>query len=447
MRIRFWGTRGSLPQPGHGTLRYGGNTSCVEVRADDGTLVILDCGTGAYPLGRHLQAAHDGPIHGHLLVGHTHWDHIQGFPFFAPLFDPCNVWELYAPGGRGQQLEASLAGQMAYEYFPITLEALQAEVQLHDLTEGVFNLGGIRVTAQYLNHPALTLGYRLEADGVTLVYATDYEPHSLYPLEAPPGAAPIHHEDRRHVRFLEGADLVIHDAQYTLDDFPAKAGWGHTPMERAVDYALQAQVKQLALFHHDPDRNDEAVDALCERARARAAAGHTGLEVFAAAEGQIVELSQDAARPRSSLRDEGSALLSQIPSEPHTVIVVDDDPMMVHLIQRALQAEGVNVVTVADGEAALQLARQAPPSLILLDMILPGIDGLSVCRALRAEANPHLCDVPIVMLTGEKLQEADVAAAFADGVTDYLTKPIKPTLLRARIRAWLMRASVAYAQS
>ena len=442
MRVRFWGTRGSLPQPGHSTLRYGGNTSCVEVQAADGTLVILDCGTGAYRLGRELMSS-SGPVHGHLLVGHTHWDHIQGFPFFAPLFAPGNVWELYAPGGRGQQLETILAGQMSYDYFPVTLEALQAEVHLHDLTEGVFDLGSIRVTAQYLNHPALTLGYRLEADGATLVYATDYEPHSLYPLAAPPGTAPIHHEDRRHVRFLQGADLVIHDTQYTLDEFPAKAGWGHTPMERAVDYAMLAQVNQLALFHHDPDRHDEAVDQLCERAQARAAGEHA-LKVFAAAEGQVIELAQGASHHRPPIPPEASAMLSLAPPEPQTVLVVDDDPVMMHLIQSTLQAEGVRVLAASDGEAALKLARDAYPALILLDKILPGCDGLSVCRELRDEADPRLCDVPVVMLSGEKLQETDLVEAFGAGVTDYLTKPIKPTLLRARVRAWLLRTSAAY---
>ena len=289
MRVCFWGTRGSIPKPGPTTLRYGGNTSCVEVSTADGTRVLLDCGTGAYALGRAL-AEEPTPVHGHILIGHTHWDHIQGFPFFAPLFVPGNVWEIYAPGGYGRQLEGCLAGQMAYEYFPITLEALNAEVRLHDLKEGVFELGSIRVTTQYLNHPALTLGYRLEADGATLVYATDYEPHALHPLGAPAGTAPVHHEDRRHIRFLEGADLVIHDAQYTLAEFPAKAGWGHTPIERAVDYALLAHAKQLALFHHDPERPDKAIDRLCKKARGYAATANSALHVFAAAEGQVIEL-------------------------------------------------------------------------------------------------------------------------------------------------------------
>jgi CheY-like chemotaxis protein/phosphoribosyl 1,2-cyclic phosphodiesterase len=439
MRVRFWGTRGSIPKPGYTTLRYGGNTSCVEVQAADGTRVILDCGTGAHALGRTLAAA--DLQHGYMLIGHTHWDHIQGFPFFAPLFVSGNVWDIYAPGGRGRQLEASLAGQMAYEYFPITLEALNADVRLHDLKEGVFEIGSIRITTQYLNHPALTLGYRLEANGVTLVYATDYEPHSLHPLGALPGTPPVHHEDRRHIRFLEGADLIIHDAQYTLDDFPAKAGWGHMPMERAVDYAMLAQAKRLALFHHDPDRHDEAVDELCVQARHRVAVGTSSLEVFAAAEGQVIELSQSVAQPYPVSAMKPSALLAQSGPEVGTVLIVDDDPMIMQLLEDTLQAEGVQVWTANSGEAALQIVRQKRPGLILLDMILPGMNGLDVCRALRAEPDPYLCDIPIVILTGMKLQEQDLVEAFAAGVTDYLSKPVKLPLIRSRVRAWLLRMS------
>jgi len=443
MRVRFWGTRGSLPKPGQTVLRYGGNTSCVEVRASDGTLVVLDCGTGAHECGRALVTASHSPTHGHLLITHTHWDHIQGFPFFAPLFVPGNLWEIYAPGGRRGQIEASLAGQMAYEYFPITLEALSAEVRLHDLTEGVFDLGSIRVTAQYLNHPALTLGYRLEADGATLVYATDYEPYALLPRQAPPGTTPVHHGDRRHIRFLDGADLIIHDAQYTLDEFPAKAGWGHAPLERVVDYAMLARAKQLALFHHDPTRHDEAVDHLCELASARVAAGEGTLQVFAAAEGQSLELAPGPIRPRPAIAPAASALRSLSPLEASSVLIVDDDSDMICILETALRAEGVRVLTATSGEAALTCAHQERPSLILLDMHLPGLDGLAVCRALRAEPDPRLCDVPIVMLTGVMLHEADLVEAFAAGATDYLTKPVKPTLVRSRVRTWLQRTSIA----
>jgi CheY-like chemotaxis protein len=440
MRVHFWGTRGSIPKPGKTTLRYGGNTSCVEVQAADGTLVVLDCGTGACELGSQLVTS--GQVsQGHLLIGHTHWDHIQGFPFFAPLFMPDNIWKIYAPGGRARQIEASLSGQMSYEYFPITLDAMHADVRLHDLTEGYFELGSIRITTQYLNHPALTLGYRLEADGVTLVYATDYEPHSLYPLDASPTTSPVHHEDRRHMRFIEGADLLIHDAQYTMHEFPDKSGWGHTPMERAIDYAMQTQVQQLALFHHDPDRHDTAIDQICEQAKQRVAEADSSLQICAAAEGQVIELSQTASHSPSRIAPGASALLSIAPRGTSTVLIVDDDPSMVMLLKATLQAEEVRILTAADGESAIPLVFQDPPNLILLDMDLPGIDGLTVSRLIREHANPRLRDIPILMLSGIMLEEADLIDAFSAGATDFLSKPFKPTLLRSRVRTWLSRTS------
>jgi CheY-like chemotaxis protein len=440
MRVRFWGTRGSIPKPGKTTLRYGGNTSCVEVQADDGARLVLDCGTGARELGNHLVSS--GQVsNGYLLIGHTHWDHIQGFPFFSPLFMPDNVWEIYAPGGRVRQIEASLAGQMAYEYFPITLDAMQADVRLHDLTEGYFELGSICVTTHYLNHPALTLGYRIEVDGIILVYATDYEPHSLYPLNAAPAAIPVHHEDRRHLRFIEGADLLIHDAQYVLGEFPDKAGWGHSPMERVVDYAMLAQVGQLALFHHDPDRHDEAIDQICQHAKQRVATTDSSLKIFAAAEGQCIELSTASSPSRPPRANVASALLSVAPRGTSTVLLVDDDPVMLELLQATLQAEEVRILTATDGESAIPLALRDPPNLIVLDMDLPGINGLAVCETIRQQSNPRLRDIPIVMLSGVMLEEADLIDAFSAGATDYLSKPFKPTLLRSRVRTWLTRAA------
>src|SRR5439155_8947525 len=205
MLIRFWGTRGSLAVPGPTTLRYGGNTSCVEVRTADGTLIVLDCGTGAHRLGLAL-ASNGRPVRGHLMITHTHWDHIQGFPFFAPLFNPDNEWDIYAPGDLGHQLEDTLAGQMEYEYFPVTLGQLGATIRYHELTEGTFDLGAVQVTTRYLNHPGLALGYRLEAGDVAVVYVTDHEPHSRHQHEAADRAQrlPVHREDQRHVEFLAG---------------------------------------------------------------------------------------------------------------------------------------------------------------------------------------------------------------------------------------------------
>ena len=279
MHIRFWGTRGSLAKPGPITLRHGGNTSCVEVRGDDGTLIVLDCGTGAHGLGQALLSA--GPrCDGHLMITHTHWDHIQGFPFFTPLFVPGNTWDIYAPGALGRQLEQTLAGQMEYNYFPVTLAQLPATIRFHDIAEGEFAIGEMRVTTQYLNHPALTLGYRLQSGGNAVVYSVDHEPHAPNPAARAEGEPPRHKEDQRHIDFLADADLVIHNSQYTIAEYPQKAGWGHTPAEWAVDYAVAARAKRLALTHHDPLRDDEAVDRVVEMCRRRASAAGSGTRGF-----------------------------------------------------------------------------------------------------------------------------------------------------------------------
>src|ERR1700720_2262087 len=148
MRVRFWGTRGSIAKAGPSTVRYGGNTSCVEVRSAAGTLLILDCGTGIHGLGQALEAARTGPLRGHILISHTHWDHIQGWPFFAPLFVPGNEWDIYAPHGLAESVRETLAGQMQYTYFPVLLEQLSATIRYHELVEGVFRIGDIKVKTQ-----------------------------------------------------------------------------------------------------------------------------------------------------------------------------------------------------------------------------------------------------------------------------------------------------------
>src|SRR5690348_10627503 len=214
MRVRFWGTRGSIATPGPSTVGYGGNTACIEVRSDAGSVVVLDCGTGARGLGQVLareRAAGEAPAGGSLLIGHTHWDHIQGLPFFAPLFEPHAEWHIYGPRGLNDSLAQTPSGQMQYQYFPVTVEQLSATVRFHDLLEGTFEVGDLRITTQYLNHPALTLGYRIEGDGVSVVYACDHEPFD--PGLAPGGDVTSSPSDARHAAFMAEADLVIHDAQ------------------------------------------------------------------------------------------------------------------------------------------------------------------------------------------------------------------------------------------
>jgi len=433
MRIRFWGTRGSLAKPGPGTLRYGGNTSCVEVRTAAGTLIVLDCGTGAHGLGQVLMGG-GAPVGGHLMITHTHWDHIQGFPFFAPLFGRGHEWDIYAPGGLGQQLEQTLAGQMEYTYFPVTLAQLGATIRYHDLVEGSFSVEDVRVVAKYLNHPALALGYRLEVGGVTVVYASDHEPHTPWASEGAGSKSLAHREDLRHVEFLRGADLVIHDAQYDLGEYREKIGWGHTPAECAVDYALAAGARRLAVYHHDPMRDDAGVDRLIESCRQRVVASGGQLDVFAAAEGQVVELVEGAAATAPAARP--TAAPSSARGE--TILVADDDPSIVMLLRASLESDGFRVVTADDGMAALDLARAERPALLLLDWQMPRASGVEVTQALRGDADRDLAATPVVLITAQSGSE-NTAAGFAAGVTDYLTKPFRPAHVRARVRAWLLR--------
>jgi CheY-like chemotaxis protein len=326
---------------------------------------------------------------------------------------------------------------MEYAYFPVTLGQLDATIRYHELTEGAFDLGAVQVTARYLNHPGLALGYRLECGGLTLVYATDHEPHSRHqPEVADPATLPVHREDQRHVEFLAGADLVIHDAQYTLEEYPSKLSWGHSPAELAVDFALAASVKRLALFHHDPLRDDAAVDRLVETCRQRAVAG--GLEVFAAAEGQIIELAErEVVGPRAERRPE-AAFVKGVEAASGTILLVDDDPDIVRLLTMTLGPEGFRLLSASDGNAALEITRAERPDLLLLDWNMPGRNGLEVCRALRAELDPDLRNVPVVLLTAQVAAQ-DTAAGFAAGVTDYVTKPFKPAYIRSRVYAWLRR--------
>jgi CheY-like chemotaxis protein/phosphoribosyl 1,2-cyclic phosphodiesterase len=437
-----------LAKPGPTTVRYGGNTACVEVRTADGTLIILDCGTGAHEFGQVLATEGPQPIHGHLLITHTHWDHIQGFPFFAPLFVPGNVWDIYAPGGLGKRLEETLAGQMEYAYFPVTLEQLGASIRYHGLVEGGVDVGSARVTARYLNHPGLTLGYRIQAGGAVVVYATDHEPHAGHPPEASsesvPGfhSVPVHREDQAHIEFLRGADLVIHDAQYTAAEYPQKVGWGHSPMEYAVDVGLAAGVKRLALFHHDPTHDDDMLDHLVEVCRRRVAACHGAMQVFGAAEGLVIDLSEGGGLASVGADRTGSAAVDEWGEESvggKTVLVVDDEPDIVGLLLETLAPEGYHLLSAHDGEAALHLARRARPSLILLDWRMPGKDGLEVCQALRADPDLELRQVPVVLLTAQMGPE-NISAGFSAGVTDYLTKPFKPAHVRTRVRGWLLRS-------
>jgi len=283
MEVKFWGTRGSIPAPGPETTIYGGETICVEVRAE-GNLIILDAGSGIRKLGLRLMAdaATIGKLEGHILLSHTHWDHIQGFPFFVPAFVKGNRFIVYGANRATNSLEAVLAGQMEHSYFPVNLDGMGADVKFVELHEGQLRIGGTLITAKVLNHPGGVFGYRIESGGKTLVYATDNEPYrelltiGEIRLDSPPpagmkqGDASIDERITNYVRDLDdrivqlsaGADLLIHDAQYTRQEYKSRIGWGHSSVDDVVEIALKARVKRLMLFHHDPAHSDEMIASM-----------------------------------------------------------------------------------------------------------------------------------------------------------------------------------------
>lgn len=436
MKVTFWGTRGSIATPGAGTVRYGGNTPCVGVVTDSGELLILDAGTGARGVGDHLLATAPGLIRGSIFLTHTHWDHIQGFPFFAPVFVEGNQWRVYGPSDGARQLEEVLSGQMQYTYFPVEMAQVPAGLTCVDLDEGIVQLGDVKVRTQYLNHPAVTLGYRVEADGASVAYCTDHEPFSpnLFrdPRDRSLGGL-LHPGDRRHAEFFAGADLLIHDAQYTAEEYERKRNWGHSSIDHVVDLALIAGVRRVAIFHHDPSHDDAFLDSIESYARARAEGAGSAIEVFCAREGQSVELVNERLRGRAEERPPATQ-----PAARARILVADDDDMILALVRDILEEERFTVEMAATGVAALDAARTTSPDLILLDMRLPVIDGFQVLTQLRgSEAGK---DVPVIMLTGITDEEY-VHRGFQLGATDYMTKPFSPPQLRARISAWLRRAA------
>jgi phosphoribosyl 1,2-cyclic phosphodiesterase/GAF domain-containing protein len=430
MRVQFWGTRGSIAKPGPSTARYGGNTSCIEVRSARGTLVIIDCGTGAHCLGQNLMSTGTKGLRGHVLISHTHWDHIQGIPFFAPFFVPGNQWDIYGPKGLDQSLREALAGQMQYTYFPVTPDQFGATIHYHDLVEGTFDIDDIKITTHYLNHPALTLGYRLEADGATIVYCCDHEPHSR---SLAGGQGNIAGQDLRHVEFANGADLLIHDAQYTAAEYPSKIGWGHSSAEYAVKVGQRAQVKRLALTHHDPLRDDDAVDRILAGIRNGLQTAASPLQVFAAAEGEIVEVQPSRSKPseRSTAQFPATAPVAPALAE-RSVLLGVTDPSIATVLSEAIRAEGIRFTLMSTIDEARQLINKDRPSLVILEHDKTRADEMATCRAIR-QIKDH--ETPVVMVAAQE----EPGAGVATGVSDWLIKPFTSSYARTKIRAWVLR--------
>lgn len=308
MVIRFWGVRGSIPVPGRATNRYGGNTSCVEVRPKGEPPIIIDAGTGIRKLGKLLleESFGDGRGRASILVSHTHWDHVQGLPFFAPLYRAGNEVHVFARE-RDVHLEAVFSQQHDAPYFPVPLSAMLATMQFHGVSEGAsFEIGRARVTSARLNHPSIAIAYRVDADGASVVYCSDTAPFTDMILahefiEQPPRGTlpPAIAEELAIMRagvvaLARDADLLIFDTQFTPEEYAIRPHWGHSRPNDALEIAEAAGAKRLCLYHHAPMRSDDANDAILAGTRAAAAARGATFDVISAYEGLEVALGDAA---------------------------------------------------------------------------------------------------------------------------------------------------------
>lgn len=325
MKVKFWGVRGSIPSPGPRTMRVGGNTSCLEILPGDDSHIIVDAGTGIRELGLNMMGRGNvGRVRANLFLSHTHWDHIHGFPFFVPAFIPGNEITIHGPvNSLNESLKDIVSGQMHYSYFPVPLQHLGSKIDFKELKEGPpFYVDKVKVSTQYLNHPILVLGYRFEYKGKVVVTEFDTEPYSnIFKKEnkkddlddflfgddgddegndtgddsAPSAfdeAANVADEmNKRIVTFAKDADLLIFDAQYTAEEYPSKVGWGHGTYDDAIRVATEANVKRLAFFHHDPTRNDDAIDEIETYINNKLKKmGREDVHIFAAREGMEIDI-------------------------------------------------------------------------------------------------------------------------------------------------------------
>ena len=301
-RLKFWGVRGSIPVPGPSTIGYGGNTTCVEVRSD-GEIIILDAGSGIRELGLSLEKEFDGaPIDLTLLLTHTHWDHIQGLPFFLPAYKAKNSLRVLGFEGARAGLATILAAQMEVPFFPVSWKDLPGTIKIQELKRMKFSIGKVKVHARFLNHPGICAGYRLFTKEGSIAFLPDNEPFEPLKLRLAARDGTHPHTARAQaavarsklVDFLKEADVLILDTQYTDEKYQEHVGWGHGALSRVVSLALEARVKKLFLFHHDPGHDDRKIDEMLERARLLVIESGRPLEVEAAREGAEVWLSGKA---------------------------------------------------------------------------------------------------------------------------------------------------------
>jgi phosphoribosyl 1,2-cyclic phosphodiesterase len=302
MQITFWGVRGSYPVPGSATVRYGGQTSCVEVRSAAGETLIVDAGTGLRALGNKLYAEATQAQHYHVLLSHVHWDHIQGLPFFSPAYVAGTRISIYALLTAADELHQVIGGITRHEFFPLSLEAVPAQFEYHQVEPGVdFDLGAFHIMPIALNHPFGSVGYRIDADGASWAYVADTAPFDqvLHKQHFLAGPEALSEDDRialgamreALVRRLEGVDTVIYDTHFTEDEYRRFPHYGHSTPSQALDICVEAKVRRLVLYHHAPSHGDDQMDRIAEE-YLRMGAG-VGVEVLTSFEGMTLPIGPD----------------------------------------------------------------------------------------------------------------------------------------------------------
>lgn len=283
LTLRCWGTRGSIPSPGPKTARYGGNTTCFEVRLGDQRL-IFDAGSGIRQLG--LDLLQNGGGYHHIFLTHFHWDHIQGFPFFPPLYRPEIDLKIVGPKQNNIDVRSLFAGQMGPIYFPVPFSVVAAKMSFDHLNEGTWEVGEIKLRTMRVKHPSYVVGYRIEAAGKVVCFIPDDEVDGE-------GYEVTDGWRERLLEFIQGADLLIHDSMYTDEEYPSRLGWGHSTFSQSLRLAEEGGVKKLLFFHHDPERSDEEIDGIVSRIRDDAAARGSAVVMDAAAEGSEFSLEEN----------------------------------------------------------------------------------------------------------------------------------------------------------
>lgn len=295
MKIRFWGVRGSIPSPGPRTMRYGGNTTCIEVRTDDGTLIILDGGTGIFPLAQSLLP--QMPLTAHVFITHSHWDHIHGLPFFTPLYVPGNTVRIHGAYDivSGHGIEQVMDVQLQYSYFPVREAEMRAAIEYETLTVGEpVVVGDAIVTSALLNHPVVDFGYRVDCNGKSMFFTGDHEPYdNIYRPEDDEYAEyqrQIEEKQRRVDAVLAGVDVLVADCSYTAEEYPAKRGWGHGTFDSSIELARRAGARRLVCTHHEPTRTDDELERVFAEALARHPRREGDPEILLSYEGLEIDL-------------------------------------------------------------------------------------------------------------------------------------------------------------